>query len=136
MEVQTAVQLINDAVFRPGWEITAEDYSHRHESCVCVSYIFETWNFVKEEAPTYPTRIKAPNTIRCPLIVADMGGVEDLFYAVLQQIGKINSHEDREALRVGSTLWAPFYPHRVDGQKRWADRNGSTIDEDLLFGVA
>src|SRR6266496_2242118 len=95
MRVDTAVKLVNDLVFRPGWKITAEDYSHRHEGTICVSFEYDTRNFVGD----------------------DMDTAEELYFALLKRIERINSHEDREALRVASTKWSPFYPHKVDGQK-------------------
>jgi hypothetical protein len=136
MRVDTAVELVNDLVFRPGWTITAEDYSHRHEGTICVSFVYETRNFVREEAPDYKTVVTAPNTIRYQIVVGDMSTPEELYFALLKRIERINSHEDREALRDRRTKWAPFYPHKIDGQKRWAALNGSNVEDDLVFGVA
>src|SRR6266496_3339296 len=94
MRVDTAVKLVNDLVFRPGWKITAEDYSHRHEGTICVSFEYDTRNFVRAEAPDYPTVITA--TAQQAIVVDDMDTAEELYFALLKRIERINSHEDRE----------------------------------------
>lgn len=40
------------------------------------------------------------------------------------------SHEAREAFRVGSEYRAPFHPHIPESMARWGDAKG-----DLLFGL-
>lgn len=135
MRVDTAVNLVNnDLVFWPNWKISAEDYSHRFEDTICVSFEYESRNYVRGDAPDYPNTITA--TAKQAIVVADMKTPEDLLFAVLKRVEKIQSHEAREAMRLRSTNWAPFYPHKVDGQKRWAEKNGCAVDDDLIFGVA
>lgn len=129
MLTETACRIINEnVVFFPGWKIYAEDFTSRHEGCVCL-YI---------EAPSVETnRPEAMegycvrNTPRATtmLQVADLADDVALHRAVIEKLIEFWTHEARECYRVKPSYWAPFHPHQIDGMKRWG-----TPDKDITYG--
>lgn len=143
MLVDSAVKIVNDGLtYRPGYEITAGDYTSRHESAIWLEIVIPTRQTERHEAPGYPTEVGARS--RFMLLVDDCDGVEALMYKVLKAIAMSEMHEAREFLRLKPTFWAPFHPHKVEGTRRWArfllrDRTeqleNDIIDIDLHYGV-
>lgn len=130
MEVGSALGLINQVIYKPGWKIEASDSSDRFEGTVRVRFIFPAYKSERElAAEGYPVHMDG-TWAEFRIVVADCDDTE-LYRRLLQKIMEIELHEAREFLRVPPTLWAPFHPHRVDGMKRWGDTDG-----DLLYGIA
>lgn len=129
MRVESALHLIAELAYKPGWKFEAVDYRNRFEDAVMVKVTYPAQRSEREEAAEgYPTEI-APYA-SFVFVVGDCNEVT-LYRRILEVIMKIELHEAREFLRVSGTLWAPFHPHRIDGMKRWGD-----MENDLLFGVA
>lgn len=131
---ESAVELISNLIYKPGWTFTAVDHDKRFEGTIVLRVDYPARNSNRDQAAAgYPEEISTYATF--PLVVQDCTD-EDLYAKVLSIIGEIEMHEAREFLRVNPTHWAPFHPHRVDGMRRWAERTGSTMDADLRFGLA
>ena len=129
MKVPTAIALIANLVYKPGWTMETEDYSHRHEDGVKVTLCCDTYRSEREEAEEgYPSPIR-PRASFC-ILVGDLETDVDLYRALMDKIIEYEVHEAREFLRVKPTLWAPFHPHKADGQKRWGNPAA-----DLAFGM-
>ncbi|WP_158857438.1 hypothetical protein [Streptomyces sp. NRRL B-1347] len=134
METASAIKLIDDVLYKPGWEFVARDHSHRYEGTIVVRVYYPARNSNRDQAGKgYPNRITACPDF--PLVVKDYTD-EDLYAALLRMIVQIEEHEAREFLRVRPTGWAPFHPHRVTGMRRWAARTGKGPLADIQFGVA
>lgn len=133
MENASAVELISNLIFMPGWTITASDHSSRFEGTITVRVDYPARNSNRDQAPDYPEEIATYAVF--PMIVADCSD-EDLYYKMIKVLAEIFEHETREFLRVPGTHWAPFHPHRVDGMKRWARVTGAPVGADLRFGLA
>lgn len=137
MRIDSAIALVNDLVYMPGWEFTATDHSARFEGTICVRIDYPTRNANRDQAnDSYPQEIKPYATF--PVIVRDMDNTR-LYRAIANAIMRIWQHETREFLRVAPTMWAPFHPHNIDGMQRWIDTDG--LDDfrlllDLQFGIA
>lgn len=136
MEVKSAVRLINELVYRPGWTIEAEDYTKRFEGSVMVKFTFPAYHTERDLAEQGYPSYTDESWAKVPIMVGDCPDDAELYGRVLDCIRKIELHEAREFLRVKPTYWAPFHPHRVDGMRRWAKRSGEDIGEDYRYGVA
>lgn len=132
MEAQSAVALLNNLVLKPGWSVVAEDYCRRHEGCVKVDVTYPAYRSERELAPDYFELV--PDGAKAAFVVA-VGDINDdceLYRRLLHiLVLEIEMHEWREFLRVRPTMWAPFHPHRLDGQNRWG-----TPEKDRIWGVA
>lgn len=130
MRVDSAVQLINSLVYKPGWTFMANSHTNRFEGTVKVLVTYPALNSDREDAPDYNSPIE-PDGARAsfPIIVSDLDDT-GIYRAILDIIVKIETHEAREFLRVEPTMWAPFHPHRIEGMKRFGD-----VDGDLAFGL-
>ncbi|MFF3617308.1 hypothetical protein [Streptomyces sp. NPDC002580] len=129
MEASSAVTLVNQLIYKPGWTIEAKDHTSRFEGTVVVKFVFPAYRSEREFAPEgYPEKITT--WAEFPILVSDCDDIE-LYRRVLAKVMEIELHEAREFLRVPPTYWAPFHPHRVDGMKRWGDSDG-----DLRYGIS
>lgn len=132
MFVDTAIHLIDQLVYKPGWKFEAKDDTKRFEDSICIKITYPAYDSAREswddDLGQYTKQIVTYATFR--FIVRDCCDV-DLYRRVIEMIMKIEEHEAREFLRTKETLWAPFHPHRLDGMKRWGDN----LEGDLLFGV-
>ncbi len=136
METASAVALVNNLSYRPGWTIEATDYTNRFEGSIMVKFTFPAFHTERAlAAEGYPSQTDS-SWAQFPIIVGDCATDDDLYFKVLQEITRLEQHEAREFLRVAPTMWAPFHPHRVDGMKRWAAKNGSDVGCDFRYGVA
>lgn len=128
MQVDTALRLIDNIVYRPGWKISATDHTDRFEGSIIVRIEYPAQNTNRDQAPEYPEPIMT--RFECPLVISDCDDI-DLYRCIIEKILLIEAHECREYFRVGNTNWAPFHPHRVDGMRRWGKP-----EDDLHFGLA
>lgn len=128
MLINTAIDLVNDLIYKPGWKLTATDHTKRFEGTVLLRIDYPARASEREEAPEYAREITTYATF--PVIVRDCDN-EALYRKILECIFDIEMHEAREFLRVQPSMWAPFHPHRIDGMKRWGD-----VAHDLKFGIA
>lgn len=134
MEINSAIKLVGELIYKPGWEITAKEHDNRFEGTITVRIDYPARNSNRDQAEAgYPQEINTYASF--PLIVADCSD-DDLYGQILDRISAIEEHEAREFLRVEPTDWAPFHPHRVDGMRRWAARKGTSVMADLQFGIA
>ncbi|MEU5930011.1 hypothetical protein AB0L49_36300 [Streptomyces antimycoticus] len=129
METKSAVELIHQLDYKPGWSITAEDYTRRFEGTVMVMFVFPAFHSDRHLAPEgYPSHTDA-SYAKFTIMVSDCDDIT-LYRRVLEKIIEIETHEAREFLRVRPTYWAPFHPHRTDGMKRWGD-----VAKDYTYGI-
>lgn len=129
MLTESAVNIINSSVvFMPGWKIRAEDFTSRHEGCVCLYIEYPGRESGRPGAfKGYPER----NHPRAAAMiqVGNFTDVTELHRAVLGKLIEFWTHEAREFYRVLPSGWAPFHPHQIDGMNRWG-----TVDKDLAYG--
>lgn len=132
MRVETAIALINDVIYRPGWQITATDARHRFEDAVRVEIHYPAQETSREEALAPEGPYRNGNRPYAAFYI-QVDGCDDiaLYRRLLDRILEIEQHEAREYLRVRPTGWAPFHPHQADGMRRWGDP-----ERDLMFGAA
>lgn len=132
MRVETAIALINDVIYRPGWEISATDARHRFENAVRVEIHYPAEETSRERAldPAGPYREENRPRAAFYLMVGDCDDIS-LYRRLLDRFLEIEQHEAREYLRVRPSGWAPFHPHQADGMARWGDP-----ERDLMFGAA
>ena len=128
MRIDSAISLVENLVYKPGWSFSATDHSKRFEGAICVRIDYPARASEREEAPSYCREIMTYATF--PMIVQDCDDTA-LYRKILAAITEIEIHEAREFLRVQPTMWAPFHPHRIDGMKRYGD-----VSADLKFGIA
>lgn len=138
MRVDTALSLINNELAYPvGWEIFAEDHRKRFEESVCIHVnITDARKSEREEAPEYKAIVPGGARAKFVVPVGDVESIEDLVFRVILAILEDFTHEVREFVRVKSTNWAPFHPHKIDGIKRWSAAHGTDPFRDYLFGIA
>ena len=127
MEIVSALKLIGNLTYKPGWKITATDHSKRFEGTVLVHIDYPAQATERVFAPDYEKDIVT--YAEFPVIVIECDQTQ-LLRKILNVILEIETHEAREYFRVAPTMWGPFNPHRVGGMKRWGDVAG-----DLKFGI-
>lgn len=129
MECESALRLIEQIVFMPGWRFEAEDHTKRFEDAVMLTIHYPARSTARAEAPDdYPNEI---NTYaRFVILAGDCDDDEMLWRCIMEKILLVLEHEAREYFRIRPTFWAPYHPHRREGMKRWG--NPAT---DLGFGL-
>lgn len=139
MDVERAIDLINNLVLQPGWKITAVDHTSRFQGGVHVRVDYHCPNSNRDKAKSgYPEMIDTYATFAFSVAQCDE---TEVYFNVLMRLIEIHVHETREFMRIGGTWEAPFHPHRIDEMKLW-DRlaHGVTlksgVDSDLQFGLA
>lgn len=135
METESALKLIPELIYKPGWAFAANAHENRFEGTIVVKIDYPARNSNRDQAESgYPVEISTYASF--PLVIKDCSD-EDLYAQILDAIVRIEEHEAREFLRIAPTDWAPFHPHRVDGMRRWAKRHGrDSLLGDLQFGIA
>lgn len=130
MECNSAIRLVENLIFLPGWRLEVEDHTHRFEGAIRLNINYPARNTNRDQADGgYATEF---NTAAAFVILAgDCNDDIDLYRKVMECILVVWEHECREALRVRGTNWAPFHPHHVDGMKRWGNPAS-----DVGFGTA
>lgn len=146
MRVESAIALINNLVYKPGWHFTATDHTKRFESTVLVRIDYPAVDSGRPNAmrdEPYSSEDILPAAYASFPIVVDQCDDEGLYLAMLQVILEIEMHEAREFLRVKPTYWAPFHPHQTDGMRKWHRMTenfqirlgNESLRLDLQFGV-
>jgi len=117
MDNSTAVNLINNLHYMPGWSFEAFDTGG---PSIVTRATIETVNSNQDQAfRRSPERITLErNALVHPV---DYATENDLTAALFTWIMEIQIHETREFLRVGKDLRAPFHPHRPEGEQAWDD---------------
>jgi hypothetical protein len=137
VNITSAITLIENLVYKPGWGFEAFDHTNRFEGSIRVKITYPALNSNRDQAcDGYPTAIST--YAEFPMVVANCDD-SGLYRQVANAIVKIEEHEMREFLRVQPTYWAPFHPHRIDGMKRWNSTDSVSADQvtpDLQFGIA
>lgn len=139
MDIQSAIDLVNELTIMPGWELEATDHSKRFEGAICLKVTYPSYETSREMAKEgYPEANRPYASF--PIVVRDLDNV-GLYRAIVAVIMEIYEHEVREFLRIKPTLWAPFHPHQIDGMRRW-DQGSKEYDAsvhlraDLQFGLS
>lgn len=128
MLVETAIRLVEEISFRPGWTFTATEYK-RFESAICLTVSYPAPETGRDNwAKGYPEEIRV--TPSFPIQIHDCADACAFYRKVMAIIGQIDEHEAREIFRIQPTGWAPFHPHQTDGMDRWGNPH-----EDLRFGL-
>lgn len=139
MDTNTAIDLIKEVAYLPGWQFEATDHSNRFEGTISLKITYPAVETNRKEAREgYPVENRPYATF--PLMVHGMC-TEDLYYALGNVLMKVYEHEMREGLRIKPTFWAPFHPHKIDGIKRWSKsakhaKKWAMQMPDLQFGIA
>jgi hypothetical protein len=139
MQVSTAVELIHELIFFPGFEFKATDHTDRFEGTVKVRIEYDAWNTNRETLDDDHYTEKIKTYAEFPLMVEDIRSEAVLYRRLMVVLMRLYEHEAREALRVRGTLWSPFHPHKVGGMRRWreTDTDECLVDlmSDFTFGV-
>jgi hypothetical protein len=137
MNVDSAIQLVRQLIYKPEWEFEAIDHTNRFEGSIKVKISYPAVNTNRDKAQEgYPEVIRT--YAEFPMVVENCDD-SSLYRQIANAIDKIDEHEMREALRILPTYWAPFHPHRIDGMKRWNSTDSVAADQvvpDLQFGIA
>lgn len=135
MEVQSAVELVNQVIYKPGWNFEAEPHTPRFEGTISVCITYPAADSGSNSFPEawrdgFLHLVPGGAKARHPIVVSDVDDV-GLYKRLIDVILDIEEHEAREFLRILPTGWAPFHPHRVDGMRRWGK-----MEHDLHFGLS
>jgi hypothetical protein len=133
MLVESAIQLVNQLIYKPGWKITAEDATNRHENAIRLRIDYPAQETSRQAARAGYDQDNLPYAAFYIMIGPNCDDIS-LYRFVAERIIEIDTHEMREYLRVNPTLWAPFHPHQLDGMTRW--HGPGNHDRDLYFGAA
>jgi|SRR5271166_2505034 len=140
MLIETAIQLIGNIVYKPGWRIEARDNSKRFQDSICITITYPATNSDRSEAAAgFPSPIP-PDGARASFCIS-VAALDDvrLYAGLVQVIMHIEEHEAREFLRIKPTYWAPFHPHNTDGIAAWATVTNKPVDIqrhiDFTFGL-
>lgn len=115
MNIDDAAELVNGLVFRPGWEISAEEMS----GVLLVFFDIDTFD------TSYPGPTGVYYKAKKIMSSKYIRNVEDLTpdqvrYRILELAHEVDWHEDCEFLRekVDGQWVAPFHPHNPDTDER------------------
>jgi hypothetical protein len=139
MEIGEALRYVNDTLVTwPGWQVRAEDYSHRYQDTICLHITLTDARSTDRAAfPSYTT--PAPpgaGATRWPIHVGGLAGTTELAYQVTLRAVRVFEHEWREFLRQRPDGTAPLHPHRSAGIASWADLSGTDASVDYGYGLA
>jgi hypothetical protein len=140
MQVESAIRLVNNLAYFPGWQFEASDHCKRFEDAITVKITYPSWETNRDKAEEgYPEENRPYASF--PLMVGSIKDDLELYRVITHVIGEINDHEMREALRVQPTMWAPFHPHKTGGISNWIDTESACHEyrkylPDMHFGIA
>lgn len=142
MRIATAIALIDNVVYKPGYGFTAHDHTRRFEGTVKVRLSYAAPETGRANAADgYPETIKT--YAEFTIAVGDLEGTDaalGLYRRLLDAVLEVEAHEAREAFRVRPSLWAPFHPHQLDGIEAWRTTEAMCQPEELTrdfqFGIA
>ncbi len=124
----TAISLIENVVYRPGWVFECEPHGNV-QGGIRLKITYPANNFNRDQAADgYPSAFNPFAAF--PILAGKCHDAEALYRQVIEQCFKVDQHEGREAFRVKPNYWAPFHPHHPDGMDRWGDPQA-----DLFFGA-
>ena len=128
MDNSTAVKIINNLKFMPGWSFDAIDAGNE---TVMARVLIETVNSNRDQARLgYPQKV----TLERGSVIhpQDYATADDLSAAVFTWLTEIWLHEAREFLRLGSDyLRAPFHPHKLSGENAWDSLITQTAEDPM-----
>ena len=104
MQVDSAIRLVNEIKFFPGWHFEATDHCNRFEDSITVTITYPSWETNREQALTGRDLANNPHAT-FPLMVGMIKDDIELYRVLMHVIAEINSHEAREAFRVEPTKW-------------------------------
>lgn len=140
MRVDSAIRLIENLIYKPGWIFEPTDNTKRFESSVCLKITYPATNSDRDQAASgFPNPIPPKGAYASFVIMTeDMDDVK-LYGAIASIIMEIEEHEMREFLRVLPTYWSPFHPHNTGGIRQWAAVTGrdyqAVLRSDNTFGL-
>ena len=128
MDVESAIKVVNELIYKPGWQFTATDHTNRFANSIKVRISYPARNSNRECAPLYLEEIETYATFAFNVEQLDAIGIcREMLSALIE----IETHEAREFLRFPDSLDAPFHPHNLDGMLRWGN-----VQRDIQFGIA
>lgn len=129
MLTDEVVELCDHLAYRPGWKITATDYTHRFEDSVKLEISIKgpDWSY----PPDYDVIVDGVYNG----VVLGVGRLNrhQVLREVFAHVERAESHENREAFRIliGDKWVAPFHPHTIEGITAWGHE-----DSDLHHALA
>ena len=139
MRIDSAIALIDQVVYKPGYSFTATDHSKRFEGTIKVHVAYSAVETGRANAADGYQEV-ITTYAEFPIMVGDVQDAICLYRRLIEAILLVEAHEAREALRVNPTLWAPFHPHAIDGMKAWRrtadDATPAELMSDFQFGIA
>lgn len=144
MRIDTAIRILSDMIYKPGWIFEVTDHESRFEGTVNVKITYPAMDSGEQNAPEYTVPVPGGARASFPIIVGDLADhdTETLFTRLVHVIMKIEEHEAREFLRVWPSKLAPLHPHTIDGMRAWhrqghrQDMALADLGADLGFGVS
>lgn len=143
MRIETAMRLLGEVIYKPGWTFEVTDHTKRFEGTVSVKITYPAMDSGEDFAPEYTTPVEGGARAAFPIVVGDLADhdTETLYTRLVKAIMEIEEHEAREFLRVWPSKIAPLHPHSIDGMRAWHRqqhrRDGAFADlrSDMGFGV-
>lgn len=112
MDIDHAIEVIEQVRYKPGWKITAKRvWGSDHDVRLVVDYLAPD----SSNAPEYRETIAVD--AHCVIDVSDIASDLDLLRKVLDSLIEVEIHEAREFFRYGPE--APFHPHSFEGDVGW-----------------
>lgn len=141
MDVRTAVDLLSEVTYKPGWTFDVRADEKRHESAIRVRVTYPAPNSDAALAPEYD--VPVPGGAHADFLI--MAGVlhspEHVYRALLDKLLMVEEHEAREFFGVGGRIMPdkPFHPHTISGMTNWlnvTDDWHARVAPDVQFGSA
>lgn len=135
MDVEEAIRLVDQLIYKPGWKLQAHDHRNRFQDTILVHVDYVALNTNRDRAREgYPEQI---NTYaKFPVIVGECPTEDTLYEWIIRGLIAIEEHETREFFRVATQDFrAPFHPHRIEGMRAWHGTGRTDVMADLQFGL-
>jgi hypothetical protein len=135
MTPDEAVVLVNGSVFKPGWKFYALADG---PDAILLGLVIET---VDTSYPGHDGICRRPARLAPDKKIEGVGGMDEagLLYAMLKFAAGLDSHENREFLKVqrpdGSWV-APLHPHTMDGELAFLGAGFADAGEDEIAAIA
>jgi hypothetical protein len=116
MNSETAAWAINTAAFKPGWRVEAISMGN-------LVYVYLEIDTVDSSYPDADGICRKEITLtRVESFDPSQLDLNGVFYQILEAAREINTHEDREFLKIrqpDGSWYAPFHPHTPEGIAAW-----------------
>lgn len=112
MRLKTAVDLIEEITYKPGWKLYTRPTPD--EKALVLTVYYTCQNSDSEFAPRYDRG--AINELDFDFELTDISTTQDLLRKVLNCLIECERHEAEEFFKVGPWYDAPFHPHTSAGK--------------------